>query len=160
MREHSVGGVVAVDARGCHSSQTVVTAGGYNPLPGQSPTTLCGEYIMHETVQSGFGAWTSWYFVTDQETFGISNDQQLDPGHYCLADVVLIQRSGTYDGKPIDPEHGYPLRLIVPHLYAWKSVKWVRGLEFLDRDVAGFWERNGYHMYGDPWREQRFDTDP
>jgi DMSO/TMAO reductase YedYZ molybdopterin-dependent catalytic subunit len=64
-----------------------------------------------------------------------------------------------HDGEPLTPEHGYPLRLIVPHLYAWKSVKWTRGLEFLDRDVAGFWERNGYHMYGDPWREQRFDTD-
>jgi DMSO/TMAO reductase YedYZ molybdopterin-dependent catalytic subunit len=48
------------------------------------------------------------------------------------------------------------LRLIVPHLYAWKSVKWVRGLEFLDHEQAGFWEQNGYHMYGDPWKEQRF----
>ena len=64
-----------------------------------------------------------------------------------------------HDGQPLTPEHGYPLRLIVPHLYAWKSVKWVRGLEFLDRNAPGFWERNGYHMYGDPWKEQRFDTD-
>jgi DMSO/TMAO reductase YedYZ molybdopterin-dependent catalytic subunit len=64
-----------------------------------------------------------------------------------------------HDGKPLDPDHGFPLRLIVPHLYAWKSVKWVRGLEFLDRDLAGFWEQNGYHMYGDPFKEQRFDTD-
>jgi DMSO/TMAO reductase YedYZ molybdopterin-dependent catalytic subunit len=64
-----------------------------------------------------------------------------------------------HDGQPLPPEHGYPLRLIVPHLYAWKSVKWVRGIEFLDHDAAGFWERNGYHMYGDPWKEQRFDTD-
>ena len=64
-----------------------------------------------------------------------------------------------HDGQPLAPEHGYPLRLIVPHLYAWKSVKWVRGIEFLDHDAAGFWERNGYHMYGDPWKEQRFDTD-
>lgn len=64
-----------------------------------------------------------------------------------------------HDGKPLEPDHGYPLRLIVPHLYAWKSVKWVRGIEFLDHDVAGFWEQNGYHMYGDPWKEQRFDTD-
>jgi DMSO/TMAO reductase YedYZ molybdopterin-dependent catalytic subunit len=64
-----------------------------------------------------------------------------------------------HDGKPLEPDHGYPLRLIVPHLYAWKSVKWVRGLEFLDRDAAGFWEQNGYHMYGDPFKEQRFDTD-
>lgn len=64
-----------------------------------------------------------------------------------------------HDGQPLTPDHGYPLRLIVPHLYAWKSVKWVRGLEFLDHDVPGFWEQNGYHMYGDPFREQRFDTD-
>ena len=61
-----------------------------------------------------------------------------------------------HDGQPLSPEHGHPLRLIVPHLYAWKSVKWVRGIEFLDQDAPGFWEQNGYHMYGDPWREQRF----
>lgn len=72
-------------------------------------------------------------------------------------DVLLATH---HDGEALTPDHGYPLRLIVPHLYAWKSVKWVRGLEFLDRDVPGFWERNGYHMYGDPFREQRFDTDP
>ncbi|HET7441414.1 MAG TPA: sulfite oxidase-like oxidoreductase [Terriglobales bacterium] len=64
-----------------------------------------------------------------------------------------------HDGVPLTPEHGYPLRLIVPHLYAWKSVKWVRGLEFLEHDVPGFWEQNGYHMYGDPWKEQRFSRE-
>jgi DMSO/TMAO reductase YedYZ molybdopterin-dependent catalytic subunit len=64
-----------------------------------------------------------------------------------------------HDGQPLTPDHGYPLRLVVPHLYGWKSVKWVRGLEFLNRDAPGFWERNGYHMLGDPWKEQRFDTD-
>jgi len=64
-----------------------------------------------------------------------------------------------HDGQPLTADHGFPLRLIVPHLYAWKSVKWVRGIEFLDHDAPGFWEQNGYHMYGDPWREQRFDTD-
>jgi len=64
-----------------------------------------------------------------------------------------------HDGQPLTADHGYPLRLIVPHLYAWKSVKWVRGLEFTDHDVPGFWEQNGYHMYGDPFLEQRFDTD-
>lgn len=64
-----------------------------------------------------------------------------------------------HDGQPLTAEHGYPLRLIVPHLYAWKSVKWVRGLEFLEHDAPGFWEQNGYHMYGDPWKEQRFEDD-
>jgi DMSO/TMAO reductase YedYZ molybdopterin-dependent catalytic subunit len=61
-----------------------------------------------------------------------------------------------HDGEPLSADHGYPLRLIVPHLYAWKSVKWLRGLEFLDHNAPGFWEQNGYHMYGDPFREQRF----
>jgi DMSO/TMAO reductase YedYZ molybdopterin-dependent catalytic subunit len=71
-------------------------------------------------------------------------------------DNVLL--ATHHDGEPLTPEHGYPLRLIVPHLYAWKSVKWLRGLEFLDHDLPGFWEQNGYHMYGDPWKEQRFGS--
>ena len=65
-----------------------------------------------------------------------------------------------HNGEPLTPEHGYPLRLVVPQLYAWKSVKWVRGIEFLPQDAPGFWEQNGYHMYGDPFKEQRFDSDP
>jgi DMSO/TMAO reductase YedYZ molybdopterin-dependent catalytic subunit len=72
-------------------------------------------------------------------------------------DEVLL--ATHHDGQPLEPDHGYPLRLIVPHLYSWKSVKWVRGLEFLDHDVPGFWEQNGYNMYGDPWKEQRFSQD-
>ena len=64
-----------------------------------------------------------------------------------------------HDGEPLTAEHGYPLRLIVPHLYSWKSVKWVRSLEFLAQDTPGFWEKNGYNMYGDPWKEQRYSGD-
>jgi DMSO/TMAO reductase YedYZ molybdopterin-dependent catalytic subunit len=74
-----------------------------------------------------------------------------------LADNVLLALK--HDGESLTPEHGGPMRLIVPKLYAWKSAKWVRGLEFLAQDRAGFWEQNGYHMYGDPFQEQRFDTD-
>ncbi len=62
----------------------------------------------------------------------------------------------AYAGKPLEPEHGYPLRLLVPKRYFWKSAKWLRGLEFMAGDRPGFWERNGYHMEGDPWREERF----
>jgi DMSO/TMAO reductase YedYZ molybdopterin-dependent catalytic subunit len=62
----------------------------------------------------------------------------------------------AYDGEPIDPEHGGPARLLVPHLYFWKSAKWVRGLQLRDDDQPGFWETNGYHNHGDPWREQRY----
>lgn len=61
-----------------------------------------------------------------------------------------------HEGKPLTPEHGWPLRLVVPHLYFWKSAKWVRGLEFLLEERAGFWEAAGYHMRADPWREERF----
>jgi DMSO/TMAO reductase YedYZ molybdopterin-dependent catalytic subunit len=61
-----------------------------------------------------------------------------------------------YDGEPLDPEHGGPARLLVPHLYFWKSAKWVRGLVMQDDDYPGFWEENGYHLHGDPWREERY----
>jgi DMSO/TMAO reductase YedYZ molybdopterin-dependent catalytic subunit len=62
----------------------------------------------------------------------------------------------THDGSPLAPEHGWPLRLVVPHLYFWKSAKWVRGFEFLADDQPGFWEQYGYHMRGDPWKEERY----
>ena len=64
-----------------------------------------------------------------------------------------------YDGQPLAAEHGGPARLLVPHLYFWKSAKWVRRLEILDHDEPGFWETYGYHNYGDPWREQRYSGD-
>jgi DMSO/TMAO reductase YedYZ molybdopterin-dependent catalytic subunit len=64
-----------------------------------------------------------------------------------------------YEGQPLPVDHGGPARLLVPHLYFWKSAKWVSRLELLDHDVQGFWERNGYHDRGDPWREQRYQGD-
>jgi DMSO/TMAO reductase YedYZ molybdopterin-dependent catalytic subunit len=65
----------------------------------------------------------------------------------------------TYEGEPLAPEHGGPVRLLVPHLYFWKSAKWVRGIRLLLADEPGFWESAGYHEYGDPWREQRYQGD-
>jgi DMSO/TMAO reductase YedYZ molybdopterin-dependent catalytic subunit len=64
-----------------------------------------------------------------------------------------------YEGKLLDPEHGGPARLVVPHLYFWKSAKWVRGLRLLERDQPGFWESLGYHNRGDPWKEERYSGD-
>ena len=71
-----------------------------------------------------------------------------------LAEDALV--AIAHDGEPIAPEHGGPARLIVPRLYAWKSAKWVAAIEIMDRDRAGFWEKNGYHMHGDPWAEERY----
>ena len=64
-----------------------------------------------------------------------------------------------YEGEELAAEHGGPARLLVPHLYFWKSAKWVRGIELMLRDTPGFWEQLGYHDYGDPWREQRYQGD-
>jgi DMSO/TMAO reductase YedYZ molybdopterin-dependent catalytic subunit len=62
----------------------------------------------------------------------------------------------THNGSDLDPEHGGPVRLLIPHLYLWKSAKWVTGLEFLEEDYPGFWEQNGYHKRGEPWAEERY----
>ncbi len=85
-----------------------------------------------------------------------------DPGYTTnvpLADLLRdnVLFATAHSPEPLSAEHGYPVRLVVPHLYAWKSAKWVRGLEFLDRDRPGYWEKVGYHMYGDPFREQRYN---
>lgn len=71
-----------------------------------------------------------------------------------LDDDVLL--AFQYDDKPLDPEHGGPVRMLVPQLYFWKSAKWLQGLEFIAEDRPGFWETYGYHMHGDPWTEERF----
>ena len=92
-------------------------------------------------------------------------------GSVCLdlatvADLPLEDVTGgrawlvwEYDGAPLPVEHGGPVRLLVPHLYFWKSAKWITRLTLLERDQPGFWEQNGYHDRGDPWREQRYQGD-
>lgn len=84
-----------------------------------------------------------------------------DPGYTTnlpLADLLAddVMLALKYEGQPLAPEHGYPVRLLVPRLYLWKSAKWVRGFEFMAGDRAGFWEQYGYHPHGDPWQEERF----
>jgi DMSO/TMAO reductase YedYZ molybdopterin-dependent catalytic subunit len=72
---------------------------------------------------------------------------------FAAEDTLLATHRG---GEPLTPEHGFPLRLVVPSLYAWKSVKWVRAIEYMTVDRRGFWEERGYHNVADPWREQRY----
>jgi len=86
---------------------------------------------------------------------GYDNDWTTNmPLEAFLAEDALL--ADKRNGEPLSIEHGGPLRLIIPRLYAWKSAKWIRAIEFLREDEAGFWEREGYHMNGDPWREERF----
>jgi len=75
---------------------------------------------------------------------------------FAAEDAILAT---SWEGSPLTRDHGGPMRLVVPHLYFWKSAKWLRRIELLAADAAGFWEKNGYHMYGDPWREQRYSGD-
>ena len=117
---------------------------------------------------------TKWSKL-DSEWEGVSLDTLLD-GVDTTAEYVVAFCDGGYTtnlpledltegkawiafafgGEPLDPEHGGPARLLVPHLYFWKSAKWVRGLRLAATDEPGFWEQNGYHNYGDPWKEQRY----
>jgi DMSO/TMAO reductase YedYZ molybdopterin-dependent catalytic subunit len=76
------------------------------------------------------------------------------PIEFCFRDDCLIALRAN--GEPLSAEHGQPARLVVPRLYAWKSAKWLRGIEFTGTDKPGFWERNGYHNRGDPWKEERY----
>ena len=127
-----------------------------------------------ETITKDIHCVTKWSKL-DTVWEGVSVDTLLD-GVETSADYVLAYCDGGYttnlpledvtggkawvafgyDGEQLDPEHGGPARLLVPHLYFWKSAKWVRGLTLRADDEPGFWERYGYHMYGDPWQEQRY----
>jgi len=139
------------------------------------------EALPHESVTTDIHCVTKWSKL-DTKWEGVSIDAllaaaaargvkaapymlALSDGGYStnlpLADVTGGKAwvAVKYDGAPLAPEHGGPARLLVPHLYFWKSAKWVRQLRFMDRDQAGFWESFGYHNYGDPWREQRYSGD-
>ena len=117
---------------------------------------------------------TVWGGVSVDTLLAEANARGVEPAPYALAvsdggyttNVPLADLTGgkawvavKYNDLPLTPEHGGPARLLVPHLYFWKSAKWVRELRFMERDQPGFWESLGYHNYGDPWREQRYSGD-
>jgi DMSO/TMAO reductase YedYZ molybdopterin-dependent catalytic subunit len=130
-----------------------------------------------ETITRDIHCVTKWSKL-DTDWEGVSVDVLLD-GVETAAEYVMAFSDGDYTtnlpledvtggkawvafgfgGEPLEPVHGGPARLLVPHLYFWKSAKWVRGLRLMTDDQPGFWETYGYHMYGDPWREQRYQGD-
>jgi DMSO/TMAO reductase YedYZ molybdopterin-dependent catalytic subunit len=139
------------------------------------------EALPHETVTTDIHCVTKWSKL-DTVWDGVSVDTLLaealargvesapyvravcDGGYTTNLPLADVTRGKAwvaikYAGAPLAPEHGGPARLLVPHLYFWKSAKWVRQLRLMDRDEPGFWESLGYHNYGDPWREQRYDGD-
>jgi len=111
-------------------------------------TTWKGVRVRDVLAQAGVQATAT--HVIEHAEFGYTTNLP-------LADITTDEAIIAYEfeGEEIEPIHGGPVRIVVPHLYFWKSAKWVRALELSDTDKPGFWERNGYHMYGDPFREQR-----
>jgi len=139
------------------------------------------QALPHETITRDIHCVTKWSKL-DTVWEGVSIDvllaeaarQGVEPAPYVMAmsdggyttNLPLADVMGGkawiavgYGGEPLAPEHGGPARLLVPHLYFWKSAKWVRQLRFMEHDDPGFWEALGYHSYGDPWREQRYAGD-
>ena len=133
--------------------------------------------LPHESVTADIHCVTKWSKL-DTHWDGVSIDTLLAQVESAADYVVAFSDGGyttnlpreevtdgkawiayAYDGAPIPPEHGGPARLLVPHLYFWKSAKWVRGLRLVDEDEPGFWETLGYHNLGDPWKEQRYTGD-
>lgn len=90
-------------------------------------------------------------FITVHSEGGFTTNLTLND--FFQPDVLLAVK---HNNQPLTPEHGYPVRLVVPRLYFWKSAKWVIGVEFTDKDKPGFWESHGYHNHGDPWKEERY----
>jgi len=136
------------------------------------PRTAITTDIHCVTKWSKFG--TRWEGVSIDTLLAEAINRGVESAAYAMAvcdggyttNVPLADLTGgkgmvayIYEGAPLDPEHGGPARLLVPHLYFWKSAKWVRELRFMERDDPGFWESLGYHIYGDPWREQRYSGD-
>jgi len=130
--------------------------------------------LPHETLTTDIHCVTKWSKL-DTSWTGVSVDTLLE-GVDTAAEFATVYSDGGYttnlalddlsghkawvvyefDGQPLHPEHGGPVRLLVPHLYFWKSAKWVRGITLQNGEQPGFWESNGYHIRGDPWREQRY----
>ena len=149
----------------------------FSILGGDEPVVWTWEEfqaLAHEQIACDIHCVTRWSKL-DTDWEGVSVDTLLDgidtSAEYVLAfcdggyttNLPLEEVTGgkawvafAYDGEPLDPEHGGPARLLVPHLYFWKSAKWVRGLALREDDEPGFWESNGYHLRGDPWLEQRY----
>jgi DMSO/TMAO reductase YedYZ molybdopterin-dependent catalytic subunit len=140
------------------------------------------QALPHETVKTDIHCVTKWSkFDTVWEGVSVdtllaqAGERGVGPAPYVLAvcdggyttNLPLADVTGgkawvveRYNGAALAAEHGGPARLLVPHLYFWKSAKWVRQLRLMEQDEAGFWESFGYHNYGDPWREQRYSGDP
>jgi len=133
--------------------------------------------LPHETVTADIHCVTKWSKL-DTKWEGVSVDELLAQVHHDANYLMAFCDGGyttnlpiedvlggkawvtyTYDGQPLASQHGGPARLLVPHLYFWKSAKWIRGFRLLDKDEPGFWETFGYHNHGDPWKEERYQGD-
>jgi DMSO/TMAO reductase YedYZ molybdopterin-dependent catalytic subunit len=133
-------------------------------LPAEAVTTdihCVTRWSKRGTMWEGVSLDTLLSDITDESSFALVRSYGGYTTNLPVADLRNKQAwiAFRFNGVDLVAEHGGPARLLVPHLYFWKSAKWVHGITLLDHDERGFWERNGYHNYGDPWREQRYSGD-
>jgi DMSO/TMAO reductase YedYZ molybdopterin-dependent catalytic subunit len=132
-----------------------------NALPQETVTKdihCVTKWSKFDTVWTGVSIDTLLHDVSTSAEYVVAFSDGGYTTNVPLADLTEGQAwvATQFGGEPLEPEHGGPARLLVPHLYFWKSAKWVRGLELREDDEPGFWETYGYHNYGDPWKEQRY----
>ena len=136
----------------------------FRELPSESVTVdihCVTRWSKLDTVWEGVSLDTLVDGIADDASFAVVRSDGGYTTNLPLEDLIDGHAWIAYrfDGEDLEPEHGGPARLLVPHLYFWKSAKWVHGITLLDHDEPGFWETRGYHIYGDPWREQRYSGD-
>jgi DMSO/TMAO reductase YedYZ molybdopterin-dependent catalytic subunit len=123
----------------------------FHCVTGWSALDFAWEGVSFRTLAEMAGPNADARWVTAHCDFGYTSNLSMEA---MMDDDVLV--AWAKDGRPLSPDHGFPLRLVVPKRYAWKSAKWLRGLEFMKHNVRGFWEVRGYHIHADPWTEERY----
>ncbi|HEY1302037.1 MAG TPA: sulfite oxidase-like oxidoreductase [Vicinamibacterales bacterium] len=136
----------------------------FRDLPTQRITTdihCVTRWSKHDTMWEGVSLDTLLDGIADDAAFALVRSDGGYTTNVPLEDLIDGQAwiAFRFEGEDLEPQHGGPARLLVPHLYFWKSAKWVRGITLLDHDEPGFWETRGYHNYADPWQEQRYSGD-
>jgi len=136
----------------------------FRELPTQTITTdihCVTRWSKHDTMWEGVSLDTLLEGIADDAAFALVRSHGGYTTNLPLEDLIDGQAwiAFRFDGEDLEPQHGGPARLLVPHLYLWKSAKWVRGITLMVHDEPGFWESYGYHNYGDPWQEQRYSGD-
>jgi len=154
---------VALATPGSHATSTLLSAGTFTSNAHANQSANADAQIVDVAFDPG--GYTGWHSHPGVEVGTVKSgavtlkrvrDGECRINTYTAGQAFVAYQFGD---KALEPVHGGPARLVVPHLYFWKSAKWIRGLRFMEEDEPGFWEQLGYHIHGDPWKEERYSGD-